>query len=251
MFNGDSASQKFHELFGGEWSQPSSELRHQLSESLGMTGSLTGRRPFQHGARSHVQCKAGRAGNQKVDKVSMADHRKHGASREGTYRLNARRGYLASAFQWRVASVSGELGKQVEKGRIHSFPIIAASQERPFVAALLQTAGLEGANMDVLRAPGFSSQAAALCEMLLAPSCCYGPAVGPWKCLAWRSRPRCCCSPAWVCGVGLGQMNWSGNLNRQIPLNEAQSSTTGPRPPPAVPSSSVSRSHPSTVNTNT
>lgn len=159
----------------------------------------------------------------------MADHRKHGASREGTYRLNARRGYLASAFQWRAASVSGELGKQVEKGRIHSFPYSAASQERPFVAALLQTAGLEGANMDVLRAPSHHRRRAALWEMLLvAPSAACGPAVPGVLGLALPSPLLLSCVGV-LCWVGPD--GWSGNLNRQIPLNEAQSSTTGPRPP--------------------
>lgn len=162
----------------------------------------------------------------------MADHRKHGASREGTYRLNSRRGNLASArFSGELASVSGELGKQVEKGRLHSFPSSPASQERPFVAALLQTAGLKGANMDVLRAPS-RHRRLVLWTGNAACSVC-GPAV-PGVLgvgLAWRSRLRRC-SLAWACCVPwVGPDEGSGNLNRQIPLNEAQSSTTGPRPP--------------------
>lgn len=141
----------------------------------------------------------------------MADHRKHGASKEGTYRLNARRGYLASAFQWSCSSVSGELGKEVEKGRLHSFPYVAASQERSFVAALLQTAGLEGANMDVLRAPSLITGGV----VLLSAKCCLlrllllalqsavpGSVLG----LAFPSPSLLSCVGV-SCGVGLGQMN--------------------------------------------
>lgn len=125
------------------------------------------------------------------------------------------------------ASVSGDLelgkcGKQVEKGRVHSFPCRAASQERPCVVAGSSTMHYTTAECRARKVPldymdrvpcafSASSQTAAVPpprhliwrnRMLLARCLLRPSAAAALQCLecflgwalAWRSRPRRWCS---------------------------------------------------------